>query len=332
MREKPVFQASEAGEPKGFGDPMPKSVELGVLRKLAFGATSRTRNGVKMWTTIRNRVFADFLMGSRLDEYSELLALLKSSGYHFESLGGFYHAWMGNHKYLEAKCIVLRHDIDTGSTTAAKMFEIEQAQGVKSTFFFRLGTSDRSLMDAINSAGGEVGYHYEEVATYAKAHAITSATELRRQMPKIRVLFADNLARLREYSGLQIETAASHGDFVNRALGMFNTEILASGEFRKKVGICLEAYDVHLRSQFQSLITDTAPPNRWKEESPLECVARGDLRIHILVHPRAWRSERSVNFRDDVWRLFEGACFRCGIALKILDAAVAREGHRVESG
>src|SRR6185369_13900595 len=141
------------------------------------------------------------------------------------------------------RVLILRHDIDTDPRTAGAMWALERERGIVSSYFFRLSTVDVHLMRTIAAAGGDAGYHFEELATIAKAARLRTAEEVRARLPEARDRFAVNLDRLRRQTGLPLRIAASHGDFVNRAVGVNNTEILDDPAFRESVGIELEAYD-----------------------------------------------------------------------------------------
>jgi hypothetical protein len=60
---------------------------------------------------------------------------------------------------------------------------------------------------------------------------------------------------------------ASHGDFVNRKLKVYNWEILKDEFFRKEVGIELEVYDQEFVSYFNSRHSEVLAPHLWKPES-----------------------------------------------------------------
>ena len=76
----------------------------------------------------------------------------------------------------------------------------------------------------------------------AKHRRLRSASEALAALPEARELFAANLVRLRERTGLPMRIVAAHGDFVNRRLGV---SIRGSSRptFRHELGIDLETYD-----------------------------------------------------------------------------------------
>jgi glycosyltransferase involved in cell wall biosynthesis len=265
-----------------------------------------------MLTVARRRLWADLFMPSRLDAYAAFLDGALAAGYRIAGLGSFASSDPGG----DRRVLVLRHDIDTDPRTARAMWEIERERGIASSTFFRLSTLDVDLMRAMAAAGGEVGYHYEELATIAKRQHLRTAGDVRAQLPEARRLFTENLERLRRQTGLPLRLAASHGDFVNRAVGVTNAEILADPAFRASVGIDLEAYDADLNARIGSHHSDTAPPRNWVGEDPAAAIGRGEPVIHVLVHPRHWFANRRVNLVDDLRRAGEGVAYRLWPAAK----------------
>jgi hypothetical protein len=189
------------------------------------------------------------------------------------------------------------------------MWQIERDLGIAGSWFFRLSTLDAALMAGIASVGDEVGYHYEELATIAKERRLRTREEALAALPEARDRFRANLEGLRAATGLPLRIAASHGDFVNRRLGVPNWTLLADRSFRVEVGIDLEGYDDDLLARMPLRSTDTAPPRRWREEDPLVAIERGEPVVYVLMHPRHWRVARLENARDDIRRVWEGATY-----------------------
>ena len=264
------------------------------------------------WSAFRQRAYADLFMPSRLEEYRKLLETALQYGYEVCSLRRFWGVLCGGAKPDKRYC-VLRHDIDTGVRTAREMWTIEQRLGINSSYYFRLRTLAIPLMVAIEENGGEASYHFEEVGTVAKRYGIRHRDEIAGLMPRAQELFARNLARIREKSGLRLEIVAGHGDWVNRKLGIHNREILTSESFRRELKVELEAYDKGLMS---ALIkhSDTAYPSRWlwDNRDPSETIRSGAPAIQVLVHPRHWQVERVTNLMDDASRWGEELWYRLG--------------------
>ena len=95
------------------------------------------------------------------DSYRELLQIIRDNGY----------AFCGYHDFdLYPRCAILRHDIDNSPEMALRLGQIEQREGIHSTFFTLL-TSDfynpaslrnLSALRDLLSMGHEIGLHFDE--------------------------------------------------------------------------------------------------------------------------------------------------------------------------
>jgi hypothetical protein len=165
-------------------------------------------------------------------------------------------------------------------------------------------------MQAIGEAGGQASYHYEDLSTVAKRRCLRSREDAAAHMSEVQDSFRHNLERLRAMTGLPMRVVAAHGDFVNRKLGIPNWALLADRQFRREVGVDLEAYDEELLGHVSSRHSDTLHPKYWIPEDPLAAIHRGEPVVHLLVHPRHWQVSRLSNVRDDFRRLEEGLLYR----------------------
>jgi hypothetical protein len=257
------------------------------------------------WSALRQRVHTDFFMRSRMGEYRALLEKATAEGYTFCSLRRFLE--MSRRGQPPApRYILLRHDVDTGVRTAQAMWSIEQMLGINGSYYFRLRTVSPRFMRAIEEQGGEASYHFEEVSTLAKNRRIRTREETLSVLRDARDLFARNLLDLRNRTGLRMEIVAGHGDWINRKLGVQNSEILASSEFREVVGVELEAYDGAVMDAVLKH-SDGPPPSRWlwDDRDPTDSIRSGVAAMQILVHPRHWRTEPFENFIDNATRCAE---------------------------
>jgi hypothetical protein len=252
--------------------------------------------------TLINRLYADYLMPSRLAEYEELLIKAGQGGYRQLSVRSFHRAVRVGAD--PGKVLVHRHDIDSDLRTARKMFALEIKHGAQASYYFRLSTLDFGFMRDIEAAGGEASYHYEEVATYAKRHHLRHAEEVRHRFPEIRELFARNFTRIREQLGMPMETVASHGDFANRRLKVINHELLRDDALRRRCGIECESYDTELLRHFDLYISDRPYPVYYYPVSPFAALGQHQ-RICFLTHPVQWETNWLENTRCNMVRLAE---------------------------
>ena len=261
-----------------------------------------------MLTSLFWRIYQDFLMPSRLQEYDALLHEIDRNGYEFLTCADYACRRLGGLPLPRLVCL-LRVDVDSDVDAAVQMFDRQQRLGLRASFYFRLSTLDPEIMRVIAAQGSEVGYHYEEVATIAKRLRLKTRDAVMAHMELMREEFRSNFRRFSTSAGFAPATVASHGDFANRRLNVPNT-VLIDTEIREELGILAEAYDPVFESTFESRIIDRELPVRWSPETPHDAMRRGARVMRILVHPRQWQCNRKENLRQEVVRLVEGARFR----------------------
>ncbi|MDD3242736.1 MAG: hypothetical protein PHD32_03305 [Eubacteriales bacterium] len=244
------------------------------------------------------RIYQDYFMPGRWQEYESLLRAALDAGYVFLP-----HRELGSLREGQ-KTFFLRHDVDSDVPLAGKMLAIESRLGIRSTYYLRLCTLDGELIGQARQAGCEIGYHYEELAAYAKAHRLRDPAQVMDALPTIQKEFIHNFHAFVDKAG-EVTTAASHGDFVNRRLGLRNTCLLTPA-LRRELGIVLEAYDPALESRVTARISDREYPALWSPEPPEAAVARGETVILTLVHPRQWQRAPLSRLGQDWTRLREG--------------------------
>lgn len=259
-------------------------------------------------STIYYRAWQDVFMGSRLAEYSALLARLKNLGYRFCTLADFVLAANDGRHFVSPVCL-LRNDVDSDPRGAARMFECDQSAGARATYYFRLSTLDPALAARIAATGSEVGYHFEEIATVAKRLGLRSTDDVAAQMERIRDEFRNNVAAFRRRSGVPLCTVASHGDFANRRLGIPNQQLLTQ-TLLEELDLVADAYDRRIHAGLAARYTDCPPPQWWKPDDPMQALEKRPATVSILVHPRQWTCNPATNLRLTVQRIAEEAAWR----------------------
>jgi len=254
--------------------------------------------------SIKNRIYSDYLMPSRLDEYERIISLLVENNYKQVSIKEYYFR-LRNNLLENKKYFINRHDIDTDVNTAKEFFRIEKKYGVKATYYFRLSTLDFEFMKEIEKYGSEASYHFEEIATFAKKHHIKSKEEILKRMNDIKNMFEENFLNIEEKLGVKLQTVCSHGDFVNRKLKITNNEITNDLKLREKLGIKCEAYDKELMQSFAIYVSDRPYPLFYFPKSIFEFIGNKNI-ICMLTHPRQWRVAPIINTFDNLKRLYEG--------------------------
>lgn len=247
-------------------------------------------------------------MGSRISRYRDLLSHLVEAGYNFRTLSEFAQAADRGMSPASPVCL-LRNDIDSDPRGAALMFDCDRAAGVRATYFFRLSTVDVGLAREIHLFGGEVGYHYEEIATAAKRLALHSRQQIDAHIELIREDFRSNVRKFGSDIGAPPRVVAAHGDFVNRRIGISN-DYLLDRKLLDELGIVADAYDRRIHGNLQARFSDWPAPYWWKPADPMVALPPSPSTITILVHPRQWIFNPSLNLRLDVRRLCEEANWR----------------------
>ncbi len=262
-----------------------------------------SENLIRIW----HRIYSDFFLPTRLEEYRLLLEEALNYGYKIYSVEQFWAKIKTNMQHIESKQLILRHDVDTDSSCARAMWKIDCSLGINASYYFRrpFSTLDVKLMQEITSSCGEAGYHFEEIATVIKQKGLMTKEQVYLEMAYIRNLFKNNLNLLRKRTGIPIQIVASHGDFVNRRLGVPNWLILQDYSFRKEVGIELEVYDEAFMHHVISRHADCHYPQFWRPCHPIEAIYKGEPVIYLLIHPRHWRANICVNGVDDVRRVWQ---------------------------
>ncbi len=242
-----------------------------------------------------------------MSEYYSILEYALQKGYCCIGVEEFY---LNLEEYTDddKKYFINRHDIDTDPLTAERMFEIEKQLGVKSSFYFRLSTWDDLLIESVLNYGSEVGYHYEEIASYCKDEKIGKAT-IGDHMPKIQERFKRNVALLESQSGMKIKSIASHGDFINRKIGVANHELI-NEEVLKNCEIEFECYAPKLLKAYSVIISDTSYPLYFHPKHPIDAINDKNKIVYLLTHPRHWYSSWYYTSRENLVRFVEGIRYK----------------------
>lgn len=244
-----------------------------------------------------------FLIPNRWDEYRYILTRAQQADYNFIRLDQF-SKLLSDNAEIPQPFLILRHDIDTDAHSALKFCSIERELGIKATYFFRLRTWDNDIVKAIVDAGHEVGYHFEELAIFAKQKHLKKPHKVIIHKHQMLELLDSNLQALRTY--YPINSLASHGDFANRVLGIMNHTLTDDIDWRRKMGIEYEAYDEKITSAYNNHVSDSPYPVRFKGAHPLSMIASRKSFL-FLTHPRWWHrnvfanlTELSIRVKDQI--------------------------------
>ena len=249
---------------------------------------------------MKNRIYNDYLMKDRINEYEELLRKYLENGYIFLTISESINKLEDNKKY-----IFIRHDIDSDIKIARKMFEIEKKLNIKTTYYFRLTTFSKKLVEDIVSYGSEVGYHYEEIATYCKKNKVFDKKIILKNIENIKKDFINNINRLQKEYEIKFTSIASHGDFINRKINLTNDRVY-DVKLKKELKL-IEAYDIESMLDFRT--SDCMPPKFFKE-NPYLPIDENKHKVLLLIHTRYWGRAPLERFKLDLMRIIDNIRYR----------------------
>lgn len=254
-------------------------------------------------------LFKKVIQSSRLEEFQEMIIKALERGYIVTSLSD----WYARGFYPGKKVVLLRHDVDLDTEGAFKMFSIEKALGVKSTYYYRWSTIDESTMHKMNDSGFEVSLHYESLATLCRQLNIKKAEQVHTEILK---KAANNLMKeLDDFTNRfwSVVSICSHGDKRNQVLNIRNNVLLEFMDrtvLKEKYGMLFEAYDPDILNRISAYMSDSSAKydHAWTNDTnPYKAVDEGQRVICILTHPQHWNyslSAKLKKIRNDINDLY----------------------------
>lgn len=259
-----------------------------------------------------HRLYEDYLKPNRLREYKTILETAKTVGYKMVGIFDFYQMVSDESLNTHSLVLINRHDVDTSPKVAGKLFNIEQevyGSDGSATYYFRRTTVDKTLINRIDRAGYETGYHYEELSDYIKRNRIRNENEIRESFPEVRNIFLKNIKDFRESTGSTSKTVASHGDFINVRFGIQNYEFMQDQNTREKAKLELEAYDKEITDYIVKRLADHTLEASFTNEAIKSINANYPV-IMLLTHPRNWQVDWVENTKENSRRLFQDIWYR----------------------
>lgn len=257
-----------------------------------------------MMKTILKRIQLDYFLRNRIHAYEHLIKTALEKGFEIMPHSQFYDLVKKN-EIGERKILMIRQDIDSDPNYCYEWLRIEKKYNFHTSYYFRLCTVDLSIMKEIIHYGSDCGYHYEELATYVKRHKIRSSENIAHHFETIRSEFQQNLNRLEMRLGQKIKYIASHGDFANRKLKMPNHTFI-NRDVLDANGLVFEAYDSEFLENYSINIMDNCGPDfHTGPISPIHALDNFQV-VHLLLHPKHWRSNGYWNTYENSKRFLEG--------------------------
>jgi hypothetical protein len=219
-------------------------------------------------------------MGSRIDAFRALLTRLRASGYRFETITEFLLAAERGEQKDQPVCL-LRVDVDTDPQGAAAMFAAMHELGIRATYYFRLSTIDGPLARRISQSGDEVGYHFEEIASFAKRKGLLNRERANAHFDAMHEDFHRNVECFARQTGIRPRSAAAHGDFANRRLRMSNSELITPRLLRDTEIVVHTSY-ARLDGHHVARYSDAPAPVWWRPSDPGLAPASGPIAVLFI--------------------------------------------------
>jgi hypothetical protein len=258
------------------------------------------------------RLRADLSLSDRGVEYAALLRAARDGGYRILSLAELWDLTTQDSDLTDQRYLAIRHDVDRRDVAGNRMFrQIERAHGAHATYYFRLWTapSHRKLIRDLLTEGFEVGYHFEEAATVAKQRRLRDRDAVFAHRDEITDQFQRNCRTFRRNWNSGLQSASSHGEWINRRLGFSNFELL-DDDLLADCALDFEAYQQRVMQRAEIYVSDVVP---WVDGYGLADALRDERsRIYLLTHEYRWHGNPRAAVEHDLNRLVDEARYRFG--------------------
>ena len=208
------------------------------------------------------QAFAEFTEAGLLN----LLRQLKDAGYRFARYG----------ERLDGRHVIWRHDVDVSMHRAARVAEIERAEGVIGTYFVNprsqfysiFEPSIEELLRRIRSFGHEVGLHFDAAAYGAKTWTGAELeAAVRREQLLLETLLKSPIAALSWHNPDQSNLL----DFEDETIGGLSNAY--AGRLRRDYTYCSDSNGY------------------WRFKPMSDVIHEAHERLHLLTHPDWWTPE-----------------------------------------
>lgn len=232
------------------------------------------------------RRLARTLSGARWDEYADLLDAAAATGYEVVSL----ESWVVDGD-PGPRVLILRHDVDQHPRSALPMAAIEEAAGVRSTWYFRWRTAHAGIIGSLAGRGFGVGLHYETL-TRRQLRRGSPRGEPASLVEECRSMLRAEIAAFSDRFGT-IRSIAPHGD---SRVPEVNNGVLMRDEDPSAYDIDFDGNEAMRGRRLGHWLTDrSATDGGWRDGvQPRSLLERGTSPILCLTHPNNWASGGSL--------------------------------------
>lgn len=262
-----------------------------------------------------NRFYSDYLLPNRFEEYKRILSIARKYGFKICSIFTYVNEVLIPKKF-DQKILILRHDIDTDSEAALEFYKCEAEFDCNASYFFRLATLNLKTMTQLIQVGADIGYHYEEIATFIKLNCIKNESVVLNHLGTLRTELKKNISIIENKLNAPIHTIASHGDFINRYLNIPNHRLVLENGENIHFPKIISAYEKRIIDSFDAYITDCPYPNFYNPIPVIDAL-QSKQRILFLTHPKHWRVNVFETSKENFNRVFEALSWKWGIRVNL---------------
>ena len=201
--------------------------------------------------------------------YDSVLSLLQSSRYKVFTVEGYLKDGPDPNKVN----IILRHDVDFSVKSAEEFAKLEEARGIRSTYYIRVrgpynASTLKDWLSSLNKEGFEIGLHYED--PYVDNWSWTLAVRD----------FGKDLALLRTMT--PVKTVCAHGNSEHQKYNndaLFNFTTLQTWNLQGEAALSFQGKGYQYFSDSN---------NAWVEWYSIIQNAQVGTTLYLLIHPDWW--------------------------------------------
>ena len=244
------------------------------------------------------------LMDFTLRKYKELLTSLLENGYKFITFEQYCAQKLAsspNCLIASSPYIILRHDVDLKAANSLATAQIEQALGIKASYYFRVvaESNQPDIIRSIAELGHEVGYHYEDMAI-ADGDAPKAYAHFQKQLQYFRSFYPVRTICMHGAPTSKWDGKALWKQYDYHTLGIIGEPYFdvdfSQVFYLTDTGRCWDGYKVSVRDKIPVYQDQWIAQGRvyHTTDDIIRAAEQGSLppRIMITTHPQRWTDNR----------------------------------------
>jgi hypothetical protein len=246
-------------------------------------------------------------MDFTLRKYKELLACLLKKGYKFITFEQYcaqkshFLAPLATGSSPASRWIILRHDVDLKAANSLATAQMEQALGIKASYYFRVvaESNQPDIIRSIAELGHEVGYHYEDIVI-ADGDAPKAYAHFQKQLQYFRSFYLVRTICMHGAPTSKWDGKALWKQYDYHTLGIIGEPYFdvdfSQVFYLTDTGRCWDGYKVSVRDKIPVYQDQWIAQGRvyHTTDDIIRAAEQGSLppRIMITTHPQRWTDNR----------------------------------------